>query len=438
MKLTRREFLRLAGLAAGAALLPGCARAPAEEATVSTPLPGETAPRLWQVNGPRVPQLSHLDAAIKGYMQRRRIACGAMAVVWQGRLVLVHAYRWSPADDFQPEPSTPFRIAGLSQSFTALAALRLVQEQRLALETRLVDVLPQFAALEGWSAITLLHLLQHQVGWQFPPGLDPLFADRLIAARLNVPLPISLEHIFQYLQEQPPAVNPGTGFAAQHLDYVLIGRVIEQIAGQPYEQYLQQAVFAPCGMRGLALGHTDKAQQLPGEAPYQSSLQAVSVISAAGGWVDAPYGSFNLENLAASAGWTAAVFELGRWLAGLANWEQHPVLNRKMLEVMFAWQGEAQPGSADTWQPGCGWLRRGAGAYQEHWQTGSLPGTYAMMGRLPEGWAYAAVFNRNEDPGDPTGASYADLYWVIEDALRLTPDPYKEIPPDLDLLSSAG
>ena len=69
--------------------------------------------------------------------------------------------------------------------------------------------------------------------------------------------------------------EPGEQFAYNNAGYILLAYIIEQVSGQSYEAFLQQAIFTPLGMRntgyehrssGLAVGYADAhatAPQLP-------------------------------------------------------------------------------------------------------------------------------------------------------------------------------
>ena len=129
-------------------------------------------------------------------------------------------------------PETTFRVASITKPLVAAAAMRLVEDGRLALDDPLTGLrLP-------WDGITLRHLLSHQAGlafdWPTPlaeygEGDDAL---RRLAADEAVGAPVGPGRIFSY-------ANPG---------YWLTGALIERATGMPFEQALSELVLEPLGM----------------------------------------------------------------------------------------------------------------------------------------------------------------------------------------------
>lgn len=435
MVISRRAFLQVLGLGAGAILLQACQAVKAGTAATNMPSTGMAGGRSWRVVGERIPGLAEVDSAVKAFMQRRDISAGMLAVTWNGKLVLAHAYQWDVEENDPIQLSSRFRLADLSQVFTATAVLRLVQDGNLSLESRLVDIVDPVSfgvrpSDAGWKKITVEHLLRHQAGWDRNATFDPLFSDRQISLALSLPLPVDEAAIVRYMLGQPLQYRPGERSIESHFGYLLLKQVVATASGQGYVDYVQNEVFTPLGIERLGLGHSTLAERLPEEVMYISSFQGQSVLTSKPEQIAMPYGGFNLENLSGSAGWVAPVLDLGRWLRSLANWEDHPVLSRASLERMFDWQPDPLAASSTAFRAGCGWWIRGSVETWEAQQTGSLPGAFAHMARLAEGWAYAVVFNQSEDASDPTGSSYADIAWILERALRAVASP-----PEQDLIA---
>jgi CubicO group peptidase (beta-lactamase class C family) len=77
--------------------------------------------------------LKSFDDVMKSFIQARNISAGQLAVTYQGRLVLARGY--STDDALTVQPTSLFRVAGLSKSVTAGALSRLAQDGKLTLGT---------------------------------------------------------------------------------------------------------------------------------------------------------------------------------------------------------------------------------------------------------------------------------------------------------------
>src|SRR5438093_11856975 len=113
------------------------------------------------------------DREMEAFMQARNVPGGALTVVKGRRLVYARGYGWADREKKSPaQPGSLFRIASVSKPFTAVATLKLAEEQRLDLDAHAFDILKVTPFLaEGKKAdarlsrITIRHLLQHTGGW---------------------------------------------------------------------------------------------------------------------------------------------------------------------------------------------------------------------------------------------------------------------------------
>src|SRR6266566_2419904 len=78
------------------------------------------------------------DREIQKFMRSRNIPGGALAVWKDGRLVYTRGYGWADRENKVPvKPTSLFRIASISKTFTAVAVLKLVETAKLDLKARL-------------------------------------------------------------------------------------------------------------------------------------------------------------------------------------------------------------------------------------------------------------------------------------------------------------
>jgi CubicO group peptidase (beta-lactamase class C family) len=378
------------------------------------------AAATWKATGTAVPALVGFDNQMKAFMQARGVTAGQVAVTYKGRLVLARGYSTSTALTVQP--TSLFRIASLSKSFTAAAIVKLVQDGKLSLSTpvaNILDITPASGLTRDsrWSTITLWKLLQHLGGWDRDVSGDPNFKDAVISRTLGVPLELQHADVIKYMAGQKLDFTPGTKYAYSNFGYLLAGRVIEKVSGLSYESYVKQKLLAPLKIKRMSLGYSIAKHS--GETSYESQYSGPTVLDMTGKTVAAPYGSFSMRIQDANGGWIASAPDLVRW----ARMFDAPssVLNSTSLSRV--WAKPSTGVNADGWYYGLGWQIRPVtgGTGRNTWHTGSMPGTYTLLVRTSGGLSWAALFNRRDDAG---GKSYGDIdaaMWTAANGVKSWP-----------------
>ena len=224
----RRLFVALlAGTAAVAA-----AQAPVPEPAAATVADGELSAEV----------VARIDGLFRRFQAEQNVPGMVWGIVRGGRLVHLGA---SGVQEFEARrPVTPdslFRIASMSKAFTALAILRLRDEGRLALDAPAETYVPE---LRGWlyptadsPPIRVRDLLSHTAGFV----TDNPWGDRQ--------QPLSEADFTRMLAEGVPLTRvPGTGYEYSNFGYALLGRIVTNVSGRPYKDYIEQEIMRPLGM----------------------------------------------------------------------------------------------------------------------------------------------------------------------------------------------
>ena len=318
----------------------------------------------WTHNGGMTPnQVAPLEGMIRADMQSNNIAGLSLAISRNGRLV--YAKGFGQADKqagVWMNPRHRLRIASVSKTVTAAALLRLRDSGALSSLDRTVfgsgailsttyGTLP-YTARE--QAITVRHLLNHTTGWM-TNAFVPL-QSALIGAQLDT-------------ASQPAA--PGTQWAYLNNGYVMAGRVIEQLAGKTYEQYVRDNLLAPCGVTDMALANQTLAGRQPREVRYYNDTYDPYAI-------DTRLGD-------AAGGWLAKPMDL---LLLLRRIDGNPANTDVISAARFA---EMQMGA-----PGNSGYGLGVGLNPGWWgHNGAMQGTGALLIQRDDGLAFAML--RNQD-----------------------------------------
>ncbi len=164
-----------------------------------------------------------------------------LGVVRDGALVLHRSAGLASVEHRVPiGPGTRFRIASVSKQFTTAAILLLAHEGRLNLEDDARTYIPELT--DFGHTLTVAHLMHNTSGLR-----DMLEIMRQGGADLGTPIPAQalLDGI---ARQRTLNFTPGTRFLYSNSNFLLLGLIVERLAGQKLETFLEQRIFAPLGM----------------------------------------------------------------------------------------------------------------------------------------------------------------------------------------------
>jgi N-acyl-D-amino-acid deacylase len=348
------------------------------------------------------------------FMAARKVPGGALAVVKDRRLVYARGYGWADREAKVPvKADSLFRIASLSKPITGVAVMKLIEDGRLTLDTKafsLLELTPAVASLVDpeprLRGITIRQLLQHTGGWDRDKSFDPMFRPGEIARVTNTPPPAGPVAVIRYMLSHKLDFDPGERYAYSNFGYCVLGRVIEKVTGQTYEEFARENILAPAGIKRMRIGASLDGRQAPGEVRYYTGGdgRTQNVFPVEPRQVPWPYGGFHLEAMDAHGGWIASAVDLARFAAALDDPQRSPLLKPASFATMYAPPpppaSRKADGSIEDVYYGCGWSVRpvGKSGRANYWHTGSLPGTNTLLMRLANGLSIAALFNlRSED-----------------------------------------
>ncbi len=197
-------------------------------------------------------------------------------------------------------PDTVFRLASVSKTIASTASAIMVKDGQLEWDTKVTSQLPgvKFKNAKYGNQITLRHLLSQSAG--LPTHTYSHFIDANMAYAETV-------RRLQYVNFVCP---PGKCYAYQNVVYSLAGEMIKKKAGMSYENYVEQKLFEPLGMRSASFGLANYNASPNRATPHTASGKRWLAANVTDNWYHVP----------PAAGANASIADMSRFLlAQLGN-----------------------------------------------------------------------------------------------------------------------
>ena len=243
-----------------------------DETTVSV---DDRGPDRRPITGRFVPEFARLDEALLAYLESIDATAGALALAYDGEVLLERGYGWADADQSEPLPSTAvFRIGSVSKGITAALVDQLVDEGRLErddplLEHVTVDPPENEPVDERVAEVTVEHALEHRGGWNRFETSDHIWDSFAIAETLGLDEPPALEDAIAFLLDHPLHYDPGTDAIYSNDGYVMLGGVVSGVLGLDYQEAVEDRLLEPLGLTDdVGVAQADPERRHPEEVWY--------------------------------------------------------------------------------------------------------------------------------------------------------------------------
>lgn len=194
-----------------------------------------------------------VEKLLKDYAIDNHLPGLAFGIVVDGKLVFKSNYGYTDIEKKIPVTSSSlFRIASMSKSFTAMAILKLRDEGKLQLDDPASLYIPALQNIKYPTAdapvITIRHLLTHGAG--FPE--DNPWGDRQLAD--------TDKDLMEFIGKQISFSNPpGIAYEYSNLGFALLGKIVTNVSGKRYQDYIRENIWQPLGMKTAAWEYGDVA-----------------------------------------------------------------------------------------------------------------------------------------------------------------------------------
>lgn len=196
---------------------------------------------------------------------------GAVLIAKDGKILLNAAYDFADRENHRPNTvETEFRFGSMGKMFTAVAILQLSQDGNLDLATPIGRYLKDYPNAEIATQVTTEMLLAHT------GGTGDIFGPEFTRQRGTLRDGKDYVALFG---ARPPLFKPWSRIDYSNFGFILLGRIVEEASGLPYDEYLSRHIFTPAGM--TATGNQPENVALP--------KRAVSYMRDKGGLTSAAY-----------------------------------------------------------------------------------------------------------------------------------------------------
>lgn len=184
-----------------------------------------------------------IDKLFKDYGEATHFPGIAYGIIVDGKLIHTGYTGYTDIDKkVEVNSQSAFRIASMTKSFTAMAILKLRDEGKLKLDDPVYLYIPEMKnqpyPTKDATPVTIRHLLSHAAG--FPE--DNPWGDRQLAD--------SDEQLVEMIKKGISYSNdPGGNYEYSNLGFAMLGHIIKKVSGKPYEQYIDENILAPLGMK---------------------------------------------------------------------------------------------------------------------------------------------------------------------------------------------
>lgn len=147
-----------------------------------------------------------------------------------------------------------FHLGSDTKGITTSVVARLVDRGVLRWDETLAQAMPEAAAMDSaFKTVTLDMLMRHVAGLPQSGAFTPEFTEGF-----DETWPIEKQRAWmaERFVSRPPLETPGTHFSYSNYGYLIIGHIVERVAGKTWEDLVKQEVFAPLGMEECGFGPT--------------------------------------------------------------------------------------------------------------------------------------------------------------------------------------
>lgn len=167
---------------------------------------------------------------------------GSVAIRQNGTNVFSKAYGFADVETQKKlDENTKLKVGSITKTFTAIMIMQLIDEKKLALDTKLSRFYPK---IPNADKITIHHLLHHRT------GIPDYLGDANIA--LYIYLENKKEDILKRIEGYASEFDPNSKFKYSNSNYNLLGYILEDITKKSYAENLNSRIVKKLGLKNTS------------------------------------------------------------------------------------------------------------------------------------------------------------------------------------------
>jgi D-alanyl-D-alanine carboxypeptidase len=329
-----------------------------------------------------------IDQGIAAFMSQYSIPGMSIAITLDDKLVYVNSYGMASTENNQPVTNNSlFRISSLSKQITSATIMRLLDQNKLSLNSPVFgpgSILGNTYGNQpfgpGVTNITVGELLHHTQGGWPDNSTDPFGSN----------FSYTIPQLMNWGLNNVPLLDtvPGRSYYYSHFGYTVLGRVIEKVTGLSYSAAVQSLVLQPSGITDMQICGNTLADRAPNEVEYYGL-----------GNGDPYY--IPLSRMDAANGWIASTTDLARFLVHFDGQSNLTLISPNAFNAMVT-------GSYANPNYGCGWEMNQYNIFHH----GNWPGTGATQAITTQSGNFNYVILANAGNSDPNfSANMDNIFW---------------------------
>lgn len=360
------------------------------------------------VTGKDVPQLAVYETLLRPVFEKWKVPGAAVAISDQGRLVYARGFGFADRENWIPvQPTSMFRFASISKTLTGMTILKLVEEGKLSLDARFMDLIPNLqpatttAPDPRMRQVTVRQLLMHIEGFDRDIENDHAIYFNTASRLFNAP--VSKDLMTRYVISQKLDFEPGTKYAYGNSAYQILGRIIERITGKPYEDAVREKILTPSGATGIRTGRALTEGRYPDEVKYYdypgAPLVASPTVPGSPKPAPRPYANIWPEMSDSYGGMVGNAVDLMKYVNALDGRRGTPILNPNTINSIP--QRPPAPVTVNnTIWTGLTWRINPITGGFHWWHSGGASGTRNLLARRQNGRAWVILTNTRPEDED--------------------------------------
>lgn len=311
---------------------------------------------------------SGIQDYLKNEMRELGIPGMQVAVVRHQKIVFLGALGIAEIGNAVPVTNkTVFPIASATKAFTGVALMQLVEDGKLELAapiSRYLDGLPA-----SWQRVTIRQLATHISG--LPNIVNNDTGELVTGVQISSVGESDVDAAWNKVRTLPIEFAPGEKYSYNQTNYILLGKVIDKLSGEPFTQFIKEHQLDSVGMRSTV--YADDSEVVAHRARSYSNIryskdgQMEHTANLTEQYVRFP------PQFLTAAGLTTNAQDLAHWIIAL---EQHRLLKEESSLVTLWTASVLNDGKKGTW--GLGWPIFGRPKHSSYVPFGGAKAAFAV------------------------------------------------------------